>query len=63
MLLKSTKKFLIKIIESLNENHLILVYLHFGTPIGIITVIIEQKLIHIKSCLGHIEDLIFEFKI
>ena len=51
-----------KIIDSLNENHLILVYEENKIPIGIITVIIEQKIIHNASCVGHIEDLVVDSK-
>ena len=50
------------ILNSLNENHLILVYEENKIPVGIITLIIEFKLIHNGSCVGHIEDLVVDSK-
>jgi len=48
----------IKILNNLNENHQIFVYLEDNVPVGVITLLIEQKLIHNGKCVGHIEDLV-----
>ena len=51
------------IVNNLNNNHYIFVYKNFeNIPIGIITLIIEQKLIHSGQCVGHIEDLVVDHK-
>lgn len=50
----------IKIVNQLPENHYIYIYLKNDIPIGIITLIIEQKLIHQGKCVGHIEDLVVD---
>jgi len=49
-----------KIIYSLPKNHRIFLYIEDQKVIGMITVIIEQKLIHNGSCVGHIEDLVVD---
>ena len=48
------------IIYSLNSNHNIYVYVENDKIIGIITLLIEQKLIHNGSCVAHIEDLVVD---
>jgi glucosamine-phosphate N-acetyltransferase len=48
------------IIDSLNENHNIYVYLKDGKIVGMITLLIEQKLIHNGACVAHIEDLVID---
>ena len=53
---------LIKIINNLNNNHLIFVYLLDNIPVALITLFIEQKLIHGGKCVGHIEDLVVDNK-
>ena len=50
----------IKIVNQLPENNYIYVYLENDIPIGIITLIVEQKLIHQGKCVGHIEDLVVD---
>ena len=51
----------LSIINNLNHNHYIFIYENFEkVPIGIITLIIEQKLIHGGKCVGHIEDLVVD---
>ena len=52
---------LLSIVDNLNSNHHIYIYQNYDkVPIGIITLIIEQKLIHSGSCVGHIEDLVVD---
>jgi len=41
-----------------NENHYVFVCEINDIPAGMITLIIEQKLIHSGKCVGHIEDLV-----
>lgn len=49
------------IINNLPNNHHIFIYKSIEyQPIGIITIIIEQKLIHGGKCVGHIEDLVVD---
>lgn len=49
------------IVNNLNDNHYIFIYENFEkVPIGIITLFIEQKLIHGGKCVGHIEDLVVD---
>lgn len=50
------------IISNLNNthNHNIFVYSIDDIPVGMITLFIEQKLIHSGLCVGHIEDLIVD---
>ena len=43
-----------------NHNHNIFVYSIDDKPVGMITLFIEQKLIHGGLCVGHIEDLIID---
>lgn len=51
----------LSIINNLNHNHYIFIYENFEkVPIGIITLLIEQKLIHGGKCVGHIEDLVVD---
>ena len=49
-----------KIIFSLNQNHHIYLYIKDDKPVGTITILIEQKLIHGGKCVGHIEDLVVD---
>lgn len=51
------------IIESLDTNHFIYVYLENDKILGIITLLIEQKLIHNGKKVAHIEDLVVDKKI
>lgn len=44
-------------VKNLDENHYIFVYIKDSMPVGIITLIIEPKLIHGGCYVGHIEDL------
>lgn len=51
----------LSIVNDLNDNHYIFIYKNYeNKPIGIITLIIEQKLIHSSKCVGHIEDLVVD---
>lgn len=50
----------INIIYSLNDNHNIFVYLEDNKIVGIITLLIEQKLIRNGACVAHIEDLVVD---
>lgn len=50
---------LIKIINSLPSNNNIYVYVDYEIK-GIVTLIIEQKLIHGGKCVAHIEDLVVD---
>lgn len=51
----------LSIVNNLNDNHYIFIYENFEKdPIGIITLLIEQKLIHGGKCVGHIEDLVVD---
>ena len=53
----------LSIVNNLNNNHYIFIYHNFeNIPIGIITLLIEQKLIHSGKCVGHIEDLVVDHK-
>ena len=50
-----------KIVSELPLNHNIFVYLNENKKvIGMITLIIEQKLIHGGKCVGHIEDFVVD---
>jgi glucosamine-phosphate N-acetyltransferase len=49
-----------KIIFTLKDNHNIYVYIKDDKVVGIITLFIEQKLIHNGSCVAHIEDLVVD---
>jgi len=40
--------------------HNIFVYIIEDKPVGMITLLIEQKLIHGGKCVGHIEDLVID---
>ena len=48
------------IVNSLEDNHFIYLCLIENKVIGIITLIIEKKLIHHGKCVGHIEDLVID---
>ena len=48
------------IIKNLPKNHFIFVCLLDSKPIGMITLLIEQKLIHNGKCVGHIEDVVVD---
>ena len=51
----------LSILNNLPNNHFIFIYKNVeNKPIGIITLIIEQKLIHRGKCVGHIEDLVVD---
>jgi len=41
-----------------NKYHSIFVYIKDEIPVGMITLLIEQKLIHGGKCVAHIEDLV-----
>ena len=47
-----------EIMNNLPNNHHIFTYTLDNKLIGMVTVIIEQKLIHSASCVAHIEDLV-----
>ena len=49
-----------KIIFNLKDNHNIYVYIKDNKVVGIITLFIEQKLIHNGACVAHIEDLVVD---
>ena len=40
----------------------IYVYMKYNKPVGMITLLIEQKLIHGGKCIAHIEDLVVDEK-
>jgi glucosamine-phosphate N-acetyltransferase len=48
------------ILKNLPDNIKIFVYLKDNNPVGLITLLIEQKLIHGGKCVGHIEDLVVD---
>lgn len=48
------------IIYNLNDNHNIYVYIKDDKVVGIITLFMEQKLIHNGACVAHIEDLVVD---
>lgn len=50
----------INIVYKLNDNHNMFVYLEDNKIVGIITLLIEQKLIHNGACVAHIEDLVVD---
>jgi glucosamine-phosphate N-acetyltransferase len=49
-----------KIVSELNDNHHIYLYIKDNKIVGIITLFIEQKLIHNGLCVAHIEDLVID---
>ena len=49
-----------KFISKLNNNHQIFVYIKDYNLVGMITVLIEPKLIHNGSSVAHIEDLVVD---
>ncbi len=54
------KKHFINIITSLDKNQNILVYKIDDIPVGMVTIIIEKKLIHGGKSVAHIEDLVVD---
>tara|TARA_B100001093_G_C26846159_1_gene1022872 strand:+ start:2203 stop:2622 length:420 start_codon:yes stop_codon:yes gene_type:complete len=48
------------IVNNLSDKHKIYVYIENNKVLGIITVFIEQKLIHNGSNVAHIEDLVVD---
>ena len=50
------------ILQSLKSNHDIFVYIRDDNLVGMITILIEQKLIHGGKCVAHIEDLVVDKK-
>ena len=46
------------VVDNLNDKHKIFVYVEQNKIIGMISMFIEQKLIHGASCVAHIEDLV-----
>ena len=48
------------VVSSLNDNHRIFTFVEGDKTIGMITVFIEQKLIHGGKCVAHIEDLVVD---
>lgn len=48
------------IVYSLKDNHNIYIYIKDNKVVGIITLLIEQKLIHNGTCVAHIEDLVVD---
>jgi glucosamine-phosphate N-acetyltransferase len=52
----------INIIENLPFNHNIYVYKYSNQLVGMITLIVEEKLIHGGKRIGHIEDLVVDPK-
>ena len=57
---KLTKNKFHEIISSLKDNHFIYLYLKDEKVVGMITLLIEQKLIHGGKSVGHIEDLVVD---
>ena len=57
---KYDKYYFENIVNSLEDNHFIYLCLIENKVIGIITLIIEKKLIHDGKCVGHIEDLVID---
>ena len=49
-----------KFLSKLNNNHQIFVYIKNDNIVGMITVLIETKLIHNGSSVAHIEDLVVD---
>tara|TARA_B100001758_G_C18386324_1_gene600336 strand:- start:166 stop:618 length:453 start_codon:yes stop_codon:yes gene_type:complete len=56
------KQHYLNIINNLPHNHFIFVLMLNDTPIGMITLFIEQKIIHNGGKVGHIEDLVVDKK-
>ena len=48
------------IVANLGNNHKIFLYIKDEIVVGIVTILIEQKLIHNASKVAHIEDLIVD---
>jgi len=48
------------IVYNLKDNHNIYIYIKDNKVVGIITLLIEQKLIHNGACVAHIEDLVVD---
>jgi len=49
-----------EIIKKLPYNHNIFLYLKDNEIVAVITLIIEQKIIHNGKCVGHIEDFVIK---
>tara|TARA_B110000037_G_C16868783_1_gene403184 strand:+ start:286 stop:714 length:429 start_codon:yes stop_codon:yes gene_type:complete len=49
-----------KFLSKLNNNHQIFVYIKDDNIVGMITILIETKLIHNGSSVAHIEDLVVD---
>ena len=43
-----------------NDDHQTFVYEHEGRIIGTATILVENKLLHYGSCVGHIEDVVVD---
>ena len=43
-----------------NDDHRTFVYEHEGSIIGTATILVENKLLHYGSCVGHIEDVVVD---
>ena len=54
------KQFYLELIQNLPKNQYIFVMTNNDKPIGMISLLIEQKLIHGGGRVGHIEDLIVD---
>ena len=48
------------IINNLSHNQEIFIYYKQKKPVGMISIFIEQKIIHDGKCVGHIEDLVVD---
>ena len=48
------------IVSSLNDNHRIFTFVEDDKTVGMVTMLIEQKLIHGGKCVAHIEDLVVD---
>lgn len=55
-----SKEQLEKFLFSLHDNHQIFAYIKDAKIVGLITLLIEPKLIHGGACTAHIEDLVVD---